>query len=169
VRDHSVRYLEKVKLGHAMDRRPGELSGGMRQRVCLARGLAMEPELFLLDEPLGALDALTRAELQDELTRIQAEEKRTILMITNDVDEAIILADRIIPLSAGPAATLGDPVTVSVERPRDRKKLNFDPNYRRDRKVVVHYLLTHGPREVKREAAMVGLPIEETKLETVPA
>jgi nitrate/nitrite transport system ATP-binding protein len=170
VRDHSVKYLEKVKLGHALDRRPGELSGGMRQRVCLARGLAMEPRLFLLDEPLSALDALTRAELQDELTRIQEEEKRTILMITNDVDEAIILADRIVPLSAGPAATLGDAVPVTVARPRDRKKLNFDPTYHHDRKVVLHYLLTHGPRDVKRAAA-VAQAAEEAKaeLETVPA
>jgi nitrate/nitrite transport system ATP-binding protein len=92
-------------------------------------------------------------------------------MITNDVDEAIILADRIVPLSAGPGATLGDPVTVSVARPRDRKKLNFDEDYRRDRKVVLHYLLTHSPRDMKRPPPMVGVPVHETKteLETVPA
>lgn len=171
IREHSMHYLGKVKLGHAMDRRPAELSGGMRQRVCLARGLAMEPKLFLLDEPLSALDALTRAELQDELTRIREEEKRTMLMITNDVDEAIMLADRIIPLSAGPAATSGDPSTVTVARPRDRKKLNFDPNYHHDRKVVLHYLLTHGPQEVRR-AATTPSPMYESvgaELGTVPA
>lgn len=149
VTDHARRYLDKVKLGHALERRPGELSGGMRQRVSLARGLAMEPALLLLDEPLGALDALTRAELQDEFSRIQEEERRTILMITNDVDEAILLADRIIPLSAAPAATLGEPIPVTVARPRERRKLNNDPHYHADRKAVLHYLLTHGPRELK--------------------
>jgi nitrate/nitrite transport system ATP-binding protein len=138
-------YLEMVKLGHALDRRPGELSGGMRQRVSLARGLAMEPKLLLLDEPLSALDALTRAELQEELMRIQQQEKRTILMITNDVDEAILLADRIIPMSAGPAATLGEPVTVRLRRPCDRRQLNFDPAYQQARKGILNYLLSHGP------------------------
>jgi nitrate/nitrite transport system ATP-binding protein len=147
VRTQAVRHLEKVKLGHALERRPAELSGGMRQRVCLARGLAMEPRILLLDEPLGALDALTRAELQDELSRLQSEEKRTIVMITNDVDEAIMLADRIIPMSAGPAATLGPAIPVTVARPRDRRKLNEDPAFRHDRKAVLHYLLAHGPRE----------------------
>jgi nitrate/nitrite transport system ATP-binding protein len=146
---HARRYLEKVKLGHALDRRPAELSGGMRQRVSLARGLAMEPKLLLLDEPLSALDALTRAELQDEFARIQEEERRAILMITNDVDEAILLADRIVPLSAGPAATLGEPIPVTVERPRDRRKMNNDHSYHADRKAVLHYLLTHGPRDLK--------------------
>ena len=142
---HARRYLEMVKLGHALDRRPAELSGGMRQRVSLARGLAMEPKLLLLDEPLSALDALTRAELQEELMRIQQHEKRTILMITNDVDEAIMLADRIIPMSAGPGATLGEPVTVRLRRPCDRRQLNFDPNYQHARKAILNYLLSHGP------------------------
>ena len=169
VTDRAKAYLEKVKLGHALDRRPSELSGGMRQRVCLARGLAMEPRVLLMDEPLGALDALTRAELQDEFLRIQTEEKRTILMITNDVDEAILLADRIVPLSAGPSATLGDAVTVSVAKPRDRRKLNDDPCYHRDRKRIVHYLLSHGPKDI-------GLPPPEpvavetsAEMETIPA
>ncbi|MDX2227082.1 MAG: ABC transporter ATP-binding protein [Verrucomicrobiae bacterium] len=141
--------LEKVKLGHALNRKPGELSGGMRQRVSLARGLAMNPRILLLDEPLGALDALTRSELQDELVRIQQEEKCTLLMVTNDVDEAIIVADRIVPLSAGPGATLGDPIAVTVPRPRDRRALNNDPAYHHDRKTVLHYLLSHGPRDLK--------------------
>jgi nitrate/nitrite transport system ATP-binding protein len=148
IRLHATRYLEMVKLGHALERRPSELSGGMRQRVSLARGLAMNPKILLLDEPLGALDALTRAELQDEFIRIQAEEKKTILMITNEVDEAIILADRIIPLSAGPEATLGSPINVTVARPRHRKQLNHNPAYHHDRKAVLHYLLTHGPRDL---------------------
>lgn len=139
------RYLQMVKLDHALDRRPGELSGGMRQRVSLARGLAMEPKLLLLDEPLSALDALTRAELQEELIRIQQQEKRTVLMITNDVDEAILLADRIIPMSAGPGATLGEPVAVRLRRPCDRRTLNFDADYQHARKAVISYLLKNGP------------------------
>lgn len=163
ITEMAVRTLEMVKLGHALDRKPGELSGGMRQRVSLARGLAMQPKILLLDEPLGALDALTRAELQEELSRIQAQEKKTILMITNDVDEGILLADRIIPLSAGPGATLGEAVAVTVARPRERKKLNHDPHYHHDRKAVLHYLLTHGPRELSaqkrsRESVSVAIP-----------
>jgi len=146
------RYLQMVKLGHALDRRPGELSGGMRQRVSLARGLAMEPKLLLLDEPLSALDALTRAELQEELIRIQQEEKRTVLMITNDVDEAILLADRIIPMSAGPGATLGEPVAVRLRRPSDRRALNFNPDYQHARKAIISYLLNNGPGQRPRSA-----------------
>jgi len=153
------KYLEMVKLGHALDRHPNELSGGMRQRVSLARGLAMEPKILLLDEPLGALDALTRSELQDELVRIQHQEKRTVLMITNDVDEAIFLADRIVPLSAGPSATLGEPVSVEVARPCNRQKLNYDPAYHVVRKTVLHYLLTHGPRETARVITATEKPI----------
>jgi nitrate/nitrite transport system ATP-binding protein len=158
VTEHARRYLQKVKLGHALQRRPAELSGGMRQRVSLARGLAMEPKILLLDEPLSALDALTRAELQEEFARIQEEERRTILMITNDVDEAILLADRIVPLSAGPGATLGEPIPVTVARPRERRKLNNDPNYHADRKVVLHYLLTHGPNDVRRSGTPAAIP-----------
>lgn len=152
ITEKSIQALETVKLGHALQRKPAELSGGMRQRVSLARGLAMNPRILLLDEPLGALDALTRSELQDELVRIQQEQKCTLLMVTNDVDEAIICADRIVPLSAGPGATLGDSVPVTVARPRDRKALNHDPAYHHDRKTILHYLLTHGPRDLKLKA-----------------
>ena len=143
------KYLTLVKLQNAWDRRPGELSGGMRQRVALARGLAMEPRILLLDEPLGALDALTRSELQDEFLRIQEVEKRTMLMITNDVDEAILLADRIIPMSAGPEATLGESIPVMIRRPVQRQELNYDPNYHQTRKAVVHFLLANGPGRKK--------------------
>lgn len=166
------KYLALVKLDHALDRRPAELSGGMRQRVALARGLAMEPQILLLDEPLSALDALTRAELQDELIRIQQQEKRTVLMITNDVDEAILLADRIIPLSAGPEASLGEPVPVTLRRPCARQQLNYDPNYHHVRKVVLHYLLTHGPKDVAGSLAKgechspKALPLTQTHLLT---
>jgi nitrate/nitrite transport system ATP-binding protein len=130
------RFLDLVKLGHARDKRPHELSGGMRQRVAVARALAINPRVLLLDEPLGALDALTRATLQDEIERIflgpgqGVVRRKTILLITNDVDEAILLADRIVPLSAGPAAELGPEVKVDVPRPRDRRALSKDPRFR---------------------------------------
>lgn len=138
---HVERYLNMVGLGHAMERRPAQLSGGMRQRVALARALATEPEVLLMDEPLGALDALTRATLQDELERISRIAGKTIVLVTNDVDEAILLADRIIPLSAGPEATLGPETHVSIARPRDRKVLNKEPEFRHIRVSVVEYLL----------------------------
>ncbi|HEX2732005.1 MAG TPA: ABC transporter ATP-binding protein [Polyangiaceae bacterium] len=139
--DHVERYLNMVGLSHARDRRPAQLSGGMRQRVALARALATEPEVLLMDEPLGALDALTRATLQDELERISRLAGKTIVLVTNDVDEAILLADRIIPLSAGPSATLGPATEVSIARPRDRKRLNHEPLFRHIRVSVVEYLL----------------------------
>jgi nitrate/nitrite transport system ATP-binding protein len=145
-REHSERYVRMVSLGHALDKRPAELSGGMRQRVSLARTLAMEPELLLLDEPLGALDALTRASLQDELARICQESGKTILLITNDVDEGILLADRIIPLGVGPAARLGESVAVTLPRPRERKALNHDPVFKEIRGRVIEDLIRRGPQ-----------------------
>lgn len=163
IAERARRYLDMVKLGHALDRRPAELSGGMRQRVSLARGLAMEAKLLLLDEPLSALDALTRAELQEELIRIQQQEKRTILMITNDVDEAILLADRIIPMSAGPGATLGEPVTVQLRRPCDRKQLNFEPAYQHARKAILNYLLSHGPGTHAAGRAVPSVPCPDAQ------
>lgn len=132
----AIKYVDKVNLSAAVDKRPGQLSGGMRQRVSVARALAMDPEVLLLDEPLGALDALTRAVLQDEIGRICLEANKTVLLITNDVDEGILLADRIIPLTAGPSATLGESVEVNIARPRDRKALNHDPNFARIRADV---------------------------------
>ena len=106
-KEHVEKYIAMVNLTPARDKQPRELSGGMRQRVSVARALAMDPQILLLDEPLSALDALTRATLQDEISRIWSEDKKTVVMITNDPDEGIYLADRIIPLSAGPGATLG--------------------------------------------------------------
>jgi nitrate/nitrite transport system ATP-binding protein len=132
--------VELVGLGHAMDRKPAQLSGGMRQRVAVARALAMEPEILLLDEPLSALDALTRAKLQDEIERIRKEEGRTILLVTNDVDEALLLADRVAVLTPAPAARIEQIWDVDVARPRDREGVNGDAAFQRLRKEIVDYL-----------------------------
>jgi len=133
-------YIDMVGLSHAVDRKPAELSGGMRQRVNVARALAIQPKLLLLDEPLSALDALTRANLQDEIERIWATEKKTVILITNDVDEALLLADRIIPLNPGPGATFGPAFDVNIERPRDRKDMNHDETFIRLRGEITAYL-----------------------------
>jgi len=155
-RARTERYVKLVNLTHAKDRKPGQLSGGMRQRVAVARALAMDPEVLLLDEPLGALDALTRGTLQTEIERIWQADKKTVVMITNDVDEAVLLADRIIPLSAGPQATLGPAVSVDIERPRDRKALNHHPEFKHVRSRVIEYLLGSS---AKRRAARVQAPV----------
>jgi nitrate/nitrite transport system ATP-binding protein len=157
-REQIERYLAMVNLTKARDKKPHELSGGMRQRVSVARALAMEPEILLLDEPLGALDALTRATLQDEIVRIWEAEKRTVVLITNDVDEGIMMADRIIPLSAGPNATLGPSVPVTLDRPRDRKAVNHDPNYKAIRREVIHFLLGEGGRQRTTVTRQLVLP-----------
>jgi nitrate/nitrite transport system ATP-binding protein len=138
------RYIDLVGLGHAADRRPAELSGGMRQRVAVARALAIGPAILLLDEPLSALDALTRAKLQDEFEEIRAQEGKTIVLITNDVDEAILLADRIIPLKPGPKATLGPSFKVTIPRPRQRMALNGDPTFKGLRAEITKYLMDLG-------------------------
>jgi nitrate/nitrite transport system ATP-binding protein len=130
-----------VGLSHAANRLPSELSGGMRQRVAVARALATNPEILLLDEPLSALDALTRAKLQDEIVEIWSRDRRTVVLITNDVDEAILLADRIIPLLPGPNATLGREFTVDLERPRQRTSINEDPKFKRLRQAITGYLM----------------------------
>src|SRR5581483_1571822 len=128
-RQHVERYIELVHLTAARDQLPRQLSGGMRQRVAVARALAMDPQILLLDEPLSALDALTRATLQGEIERIWQADRKTVVLITNDVDEALLLADRIVPLTPGPGATLTEPIAVTIERPRDRKSLNHDPEF----------------------------------------
>ena len=145
-RAHTERYIGLVGLEHARDRKPAQLSGGMRQRVALARALATDPEVLLLDEPLSALDALTRANLQDALERIVRTSGKTIVLVTNDVDEAILLADRIIPLSAGPRASLGPEFPIAISRPRERRALNHDPEFRRVRARVIEYLLSSKQR-----------------------
>ncbi|AUJ64604.1 nitrate/sulfonate/bicarbonate ABC transporter ATP-binding protein [Aestuarium zhoushanense] len=144
-------YIAMVGLSHAASRRPAELSGGMRQRVSVARALAMSPEMLLLDEPLSALDALTRANLADEILQIWEQDQKTCILITNDVDEAILLADRIIPLN--PDGTLGDPVVVSMPRPRDRSAMNSDETFKALRAKVTTYLMD----------AAVNSKVEETR------
>lgn len=144
IRERVVSFIKMVGLSHAIDKRPKELSGGMRQRVAVARALAMKPEMIIMDEPLGALDALTRGNLQDEILNIWSKDKRTALLITNDVDEGIYMADRIIPLKPGPKATLGPEFTIDIERPRDKTKLNDNINYIETRNKIIAYLMAIG-------------------------
>ncbi|WP_022695159.1 ABC transporter ATP-binding protein [Ponticaulis koreensis] len=152
------KYIEMVSLGHAKDRRPAELSGGMRQRVAVARSLAMDPKVLLLDEPLSALDALTRANLQDEITDIWSNDKKTVVLITNDVDEAILLADRIIPLNPGPDATFGPSFKVDLPRPRDRTEMNHNDAFKTLRRDVTAYLMDVG---VAKKRAEIERPLPD--------
>jgi nitrate/nitrite transport system ATP-binding protein len=145
-RAYAERFIALVNLTPARDKRPAQLSGGMRQRVSLARALAMDPKILLLDEPLSALDALTRMSLQDEVLRIWEHDRKTVVMITNDVDEAILLADRIVPLRPGPRATLGPCFPVELARPRDRRAINHDPAFVTLRNEITQYLVAEGRR-----------------------
>lgn len=132
--------LKLVHMDHAMDKRPDEISGGMKQRVGIARALSMQPEVLLLDEPFGALDALTRSHMQDSLMEIQAELNNTVIMITHDVDEAVLLSDRIVMMTNGPAATIGEILEVPLERPRDRLELAGMEQYNHLRSQVLKFL-----------------------------
>ncbi|WP_299599510.1 ABC transporter ATP-binding protein [uncultured Microbulbifer sp.] len=132
--------LDLVHMSHAMHKRPGEISGGMKQRVGIARALAMQPKVLLMDEPFGALDALTRAHMQDSLMEIQAELNNTVIMITHDVDEAVLLSDRIVMMTNGPAATIGEILEVDLERPRHRLELADNPLYNQYRSKVLKFL-----------------------------
>jgi len=134
--------LELVGLSHAAHKRPGEISGGMKQRVGIARALAMEPKVLLMDEPFGALDALTRAKLQDELLEIVARTHSTVVMVTHDVDEAVLLSDKIVMLTNGPAATIGEVLNVKLPRPRLRVELAESAEYQHLRKAVMDFLYT---------------------------
>lgn len=144
---HVGKYIAMVNLTPARDKKPSELSGGMRQRVSVARALSIDPQILLLDEPFSALDALTRATLQDEVARIWQEDRKTVVLITNDVDEGILLADRIIPLTAGPKATLGPSFAIDIPRPRDRKAINHDPRFKDIRRQITEYLLGAGSKQ----------------------
>ncbi len=142
LRARSLAALELVGMGHAVAKRPHEISGGMKQRVGIARALAMEPKMLLMDEPFGALDALTRARLQDELLKIVATTGATVMMVTHDVDEAVLLSDRIVMMTNGPAATIGEVLRVDLPRPRDRVALAESRDYVHYRKEVIDFLYT---------------------------
>ena len=134
--------LDMVGLTPAAQKRPGEISGGMKQRVGIARALALEPKVLLMDEPFGALDALTRAKLQDELLEIVARTQSTVVMVTHDVDEAVLLSDKIVMMTNGPAATIGEVLRVDLPRPRQRVELAESTEYQRYRKAVIDFLYT---------------------------
>jgi nitrate/nitrite transport system ATP-binding protein len=138
--DWTMHNLDLVQMRHAKDKRPAEISGGMKQRVGIARALAMQPKVLLLDEPFGALDALTRAHLQDSVMAIHAQLKNTVLMITHDVDEAVLLSDRILMMTNGPAARIGEVLDVPIPRPRKRLSLAADPTYIKSRQRVLEFL-----------------------------
>lgn len=139
-RDWIEHNLELVHMSHALHKRPDEISGGMKQRVGIARALAMQPKVLLMDEPFGALDALTRAHLQDSLMEIHAELGNTVIMITHDVDEAVLLSDRIVMMSNGPAASIGEILDVDLARPRDRLALAENPHFNHYRQQVLKFL-----------------------------
>ncbi len=169
--EHVAKYIAMVKLSPAAHKLPRELSGGMRQRVSVARALAMTPRVLLLDEPLSALDALTRATLQDEISDIWLKNKTTVIWVTNDPDEAILLADRVIPLLPTSPATLGEALTVDIERPRDRKAINHDPRFKKLRAQLINTLLdAKGKNKVKSSRKLVLpdiLPEDLTKVNTL--
>lgn len=158
VKERVEQYVEMVNLSPAISKRPKELSGGMRQRVAVARALAMDPEMIIMDEPLGALDALTRGNLQDEILKIWSKDKRTALLITNDVDEGLYMADRIIPLRPGPKATLGPEFKINIERPRDKTELNDNLVYKRTRNAIIEYLMGIGEERKATSKEVYELP-----------
>lgn len=150
-REHAEKYLKMVGLDQAMDRKPSQLSGGMRQRVGIARAFAIEPKLLLMDEPFGALDALTRGVIQEELLKIWAETHQTVFMITHDVDEAILLADRVLLMTNGPYARVAESVEIDIERPRERANLHQQAAYYPIRNHLVDFLV-HRAKELAEEA-----------------
>lgn len=145
--ERARRYVEMVGLGAHAKKKPSEISGGMKQRAGIARAFAVDPEVLLLDEPFGALDALTRGAMQDELIRLWESDKKTVIMITHDVDEAVYLSDRIVLMTNGPKATIHEVLNVPMARPRDRETMVEDPEYVRVRKALVHYLTVNQHRE----------------------
>jgi len=152
LRARTADALALVGLTHAAQKRPSEISGGMKQRVGIARALSMEPKVLLMDEPFGALDALTRAHLQDELLRIVAQTESTVVMVTHDVDEAVLLSDRIVMMTNGPAATIGEIVDVRLPRPRERVALAHDALYNEYRTRVLEFLYHRQARPAKEAA-----------------
>lgn len=151
-------FVDMVGLLPAIHKLPKELSGGMRQRVAVARVLAMKPEMLIMDEPLGALDALTRGTLQDEILTIWNRNKCTVLLITNDIDEGMYMADRIIPLRPGPNAILGPEFKIDIERPRNKTALNDNPNFIKTRNALMAYLMEIGNERKSISGKVYGLP-----------
>jgi nitrate/nitrite transport system ATP-binding protein len=156
--EHCTRYLEMVGLGHAIHKKPAELSGGMKQRVGIARAFAIQPKMLLLDEPFGALDALTRGTIQDELLKIVQATHQTVFMITHDVDEAILLADKIMLMSNGPHAKIAEIVEVTMPRNRTRAGIHHDPQYYRIRNHLVDFLVNRSKTYAGAEAEMFHDP-----------
>ncbi len=153
LKQRTTAALALVGLTHAEHKRPNEISGGMKQRVGIARALSMEPKVLLMDEPFGALDALTRAHLQDELLKIVAKTGSTVVMVTHDVDEAVLLSDRIVMMTNGPAATIGEVLSVDLARPRERVALAQDPQYMAYRTAVLEFLYHRQAHPAMKEAA----------------
>ena len=162
MREWTLHNLDLVHMSHALDKKPGEISGGMKQRVGIARALSMEPKVLLMDEPFGALDALTRAHLQDSVMEIHADLKNTVIMITHDVDEAVLLSDRIVMMTNGPSATIGSILSIGLKRPRDRVALADDADYNRYRAEVLKFLYERQKRPTSG-ATLVAQDNKETK------
>lgn len=168
-RDAWTRHnLELVHMDHALDRRPDEISGGMKQRVGIARALAMQPKVLLMDEPFGALDSLTRTHMQDSLMEIQSQLNNTVIMITHDVDEAVLLSDRIIMMTNGPSATIGEILHIDLPRPRDRLELAEDPTYNHYRAEVVKFLHERHERPKSKTSASTKAPLNGEDAEPAP-
>ncbi|MFN3017191.1 ABC transporter ATP-binding protein [Vibrio coralliilyticus] len=161
IREQVENYLDLIQMTQAADKKPDEISGGMKQRVGIARALALKPKVLLMDEPFGALDALTRARLQDSLMNIQAELNNTVIMITHDVDEAVLLSDKIVMMTNGPAATIGEVLEIELPRPRNRVELADNPVYQRYRQSVLKFLYE---KQSKQE-----LPADKKKVNSKPA
>jgi len=148
LRERTQAAVDMVSMGHAAHKFPHEISGGMKQRIGIARAFAMEPKVLLMDEPFGALDALTRASLQDELIRVMARTGATVVMVTHDVDEAVLLSDRVVMMTNGPAATIGEILDVNLAKPRDRLTLADDAEYTRCRAAIIEFLYK---KQVKKD------------------
>ena len=160
IREQVEHYLELIQMTQAADKKPDEISGGMKQRVGIARALALKPKVLLMDEPFGALDALTRARLQDSLMNIQAELNNTVIMITHDVEEAVLLSDKIVMMTNGPAATIGEVLEIELPRPRNRVELAENPVYQRYRQSVLKFLYE---KQSKQES-----PADKKKVNSKP-
>lgn len=164
IKEQTDHYLSLIQMQHAADKKPDEISGGMKQRVGIARALALQPKVLLMDEPFGALDALTRAHLQDSLMKIQADLGNTIIMITHDVDEAVLLSDKIVMMTNGPSATIGEVLNIQLQRPRNRVELANDPQYQTYRQSVLKFLYEKQLHPQTDEQAKPSLKPQKAKV-----